>query len=257
MDNPYLQILPPISSATSILTPKHTEILSLIRQSEEARLEMALLNAHQQHQVLRPADTANLSSSSSSSSEEALRQQLPVAEREALEARARYVLRSSIITNALIAHPILRAVHVPPADDDDDTAAAAPPPLERTVLLDAVHARDLVAMAHSDAAARLAREEERARTAEGSVVRANQTNARLARRVVDAAEAVRDERTDDVLDPDLRTALERLDDDIARQRREWRVMKSLVAALVVASGADWPADPHLVELVLDDEDELK
>jgi len=40
-----------------------------------------------------------------------LNEQLRLAEREALEARAGYMLRNKIIENVLIADPILQAVH--------------------------------------------------------------------------------------------------------------------------------------------------
>ena len=34
----------------------------------------------------------------------------------------------------------------------------------------------------------------------------------------------------------------------------WRMMKSVVAAVVAGSGVDWASDPHLLEAVLDAED---
>ncbi len=75
--------------------------------------------------------------------------------------------------------------------------------------------------------------------------------------MVKAAEAVREERTEDVADEEVRTRLEGLDREIAEKRRAWRVMKSLVAGVVAGSGVDWAGDDELVELVLDDEDELR
>jgi len=54
------------------------------------------------HSQLRDPDDA---------SHDGLDEQLRLAEREALEARAGYMLRNKIIENVLVADPILQAVH--------------------------------------------------------------------------------------------------------------------------------------------------
>ena len=45
----------------------------------------------------------------------------------------------------------------------------------------------------------------------------------------------------------------RADTEVARKR--WRIMKSVVVAIVAGSGVDWARDETLREIVMDDEDE--
>ena len=49
--------------------------------------------------------------------------------------------------------------------------------------------------------------------------------------------------------------LERLRQDAATARQRWRMMKSVVAALVAESGIDWARDDNLRDLVVDEEHE--
>lgn len=124
-------------------------------------------------------------------------------------------------------------------------------------MLAAVHARDVLGMVQAATAARVDQVAGRARAAEHEAVALNEQNVALARLVVETAVRVREERTEDVQDERMRKRLEEVDVSIAEKRREWRLMKSLVAGIIVGSGVDWAADEKLVELVLDDEDELR
>ena len=54
--------------------------------------------------------------------------------------------------------------------------------------------------------------------------------------------------------PQLRSRLEQLDEEAATARTRWRIIKSVVAGVVVGSGIDWAADETLLKLVIDDED---
>lgn len=64
--------------------------------------------------------------------------------------------------------------------------------------------------------------------------------------------APRDEATKDAK---FGAQLEALRNDVAIARQRWRIMKSVVAAVVAGSGADWARDDTLRDLVLDEEDE--
>jgi hypothetical protein len=44
-------------------------------------------------------------------SDDALRQQLETAEQEAMEARARYILRNKIVQHVMLVDPVVKAVH--------------------------------------------------------------------------------------------------------------------------------------------------
>ena len=64
---------------------------------------------------------------------------------------------------------------------------------------------------------------------------------------------LRETRLEDIEDPHLRKQLELLGSSTKESRRKWRVMKSVVGAIVAGSGVDWAHDDELRDLVLDDE----
>ncbi len=53
---------------------------------------------------------------------------------------------------------------------------------------------------------------------------------------------------------ELRTQLKTLREETKESKRRWRIMKSVIAAVVAGSGIDWANNDDLRELVLDDED---
>ena len=53
---------------------------------------------------------------------------------------------------------------------------------------------------------------------------------------------------------ELRSQLKRLQEETKESKRRWRIMKSLIAAVVAGSGIDWAHHDDLRELVLDDEE---
>ena len=69
------------------------------------------------------------------------------------------------------------------------------------------------------------------------------------------AQKVQAQRDEVARDPKFAAQLEKLRNDAARARQRWRIMKSVVAAVVAGSGVDWARDDTLRGLVLDEEDE--
>lgn len=65
-------------------------------------------------------------------------------------------------------------------------------------------------------------------------------------------QAQRDEVTKD---PKFSAELDKLRNDTATARQRWRIMKSVVAAVIAGSGVDWAQDDTLRDLVLDEETE--
>jgi len=59
---------------------------------------------------------------------------------------------------------------------------------------------------------------------------------------------------DEISDPELRQTLVKLQGDTKEAKRRWRIMKSLVSAVIAGSGVDWAHSDILRDLVLDDED---
>jgi Centromere protein H (CENP-H) len=137
---------------------------------------------------------------------------------------------------------VLKAVHAAPS--------ATPG------LLPALTDRDILSMLHADLSSKLSAAQMRATAAEREIVGVNAQNQNLARAMVVLAEQLKEESTEAIEDAAMRARLEELDKQLGAARREWRTVKSLVAGVVVGSGVDWAADPKLLELVIDDEDEI-
>lgn len=221
------------------LTSQQSHLLSLDSALSELHLSHALLTAHAQLETSN--DLPEITDPA------LLKAELAKAEQEALDARARYLIRERIVTQTIIADPILKAVH-----SDSEGADELTNEIKR-----ALHVRDVLAMLHGDVSDKLAAYEIRGSDAEREIRRINLVNAQLAKEVVELAEIIRAPKTEDVEDDDMREKLKQADEDVARAKRKWRVLKSLTAGIVVASGVDWAGDEELTELVLDDEDAMR
>lgn len=67
-------------------------------------------------------------------------------------------------------------------------------------------------------------------------------------------QAQRDEITKE---PRISVQLDGLRNEATTARQRWRIMKSVVAAVVAGSGVDWAQDDTLRDLVLDEESETE
>ena len=79
-------------------------------------------------------------------------------------------------------------------------------------------------------------------------------NQQLTTTLLGLTEQLKAQSIDDIGDLEVRRHLEGLHDDIKEAKRRWRIMKSLVSAVIAGSGVDWAHDDSLRDLVLDDED---
>ena len=61
-------------------------------------------------------------------------------------------------------------------------------------------------------------------------------------------------KIEDIEDVELRAQVESLEVDLKEAKRRWRIVKSLVVAVVTGSGVNWAQDEELRDLVLDDEE---
>lgn len=156
-------------------------------------------------------------------------------------------MRDAVIRVALVADPVLRAAH-------DRTVAGDAPGLEA-----ALGARDALAMLHGAACAREDEVREEAARAEREAARmwggaspgdgGDEDLVGLAQRVMRLAGEVAEGDGGADGAGDEWEAAEREERDA---KRRWRVMKGLVAGVVVGSGVRWTEDEELVDLVLDD-----
>ena len=65
---------------------------------------------------------------------------------------------------------------------------------------------------------------------------------------------VKEPKVEDIEDGELRVQVESVEVDLKEAKRRWRIVKSLVVAVVTGSGVNWAQDEELRDLVLDDEE---
>lgn len=86
-------------------------------------------------------------------------------------------------------------------------------------------------------------------------IRAMEKNRALTTTLVALAKKVQAQRDEATKDPRFSAQLDGLRNDAGTVRQRWRIMKSVVAAVIAGSGVDWAQDDTLRDLVLDEEDE--
>ncbi|GES58527.1 centromere protein H (CENP-H)-domain-containing protein [Aspergillus terreus] len=204
---------------------KEALILQLYHQTQEQELEKALLQQ----------DTEWLSGDDAA-------EQLAVAERELLEARATYTARKKAMRTVLMTEPTLKAVHL-----------KATTPVEQA-LLGLINRRDVLSLAH-----------ENLNAAQNSTLRklsdVEVENLQLHRKNKDLVQELLSLTKDDeswrekLEDEDLRAQLDQVRTDYKKSKAKWDTMKSVASAIVVGSGVNWAEDEDLLSLVLDESDD--
>ncbi|KAJ4993895.1 hypothetical protein SVAN01_00372 [Stagonosporopsis vannaccii] len=212
--------------------------LELYDQLRELELEQSLLRA--QESGMSYSNVAE----ASTLSDDDLQEQLIVAEREAMEAKAAYDLRNKITKNVLATDPVLKAVH---AGDRTDFAEKRLIPL--------ITENDTIAMVHGRLAAELAATARNLNAAEQANVVANQRNRDLSKTMLSLAETMKSQSAEDINDPRLREQIKAVDKEVKGSRRRMKTLKGIISAMIVGSGINWAADESLTELVLEDGDD--
>ena len=86
-------------------------------------------------------------------------------------------------------------------------------------------------------------------------IRAMEKNRALTTTLLALTKKVQAQRDEAAKDPSFGAQLDGLRNEAATARQRWRIMKSVVAAIIAGSGVDWARDDTLRDLVLDEEDE--
>ncbi|CAF9927290.1 MAG: hypothetical protein ALECFALPRED_003679 [Alectoria fallacina] len=226
------------------------QILELWDQLNELRLEKALLEAQD------TVPTGNMSAwvpnamadlhlpVQQPSTDEELNAQLKIAEKECLEARATYSLKQSVVEDVLIVDPVLKAVHS--GLKATRTERALHPLVDR---------RDTLEISHTNLSSTLQMLSKEAAMLSADNIRAMEKNRALTTTLVALAKKVQAQRDEATKDPRFSAQLDGLRNDAGTVRQRWRIMKSVVAAVIAGSGVDWAQDDTLRDLVLDEEDE--
>ncbi|GFF36941.1 hypothetical protein IFM46972_05057 [Aspergillus udagawae] len=207
------------------LSDREALILQLYNQIQELELEKALLE-----QDLEPASGDNPD------------EQLAIAERELLEARATYTVKRKAISTVLMTDPTLKSVHL-----------KATSPAERA-LLPLVNRRDVLSLAHENLMNAHNATLRELSNVEVQNLQLHQKNQELVRQLL---ESTKDDASwrEALDDDDLKAQLEQLEADRKKSKSRWEVMKSIASAIVVGSGVNWAEDDELTALVIDESDD--
>ncbi|KAF7157891.1 hypothetical protein CNMCM5623_002325 [Aspergillus felis] len=207
------------------LSDKEALILQLYNQIQELELEKALLE-----QELEPASGDNPD------------EQLAIAERELLEARATYTVKRKAISTVLMTDPTLKAVHL-----------KATSPAERA-LLPLVNRRDVLSLTHENLMNAHNATLRELSNVEVQNLQLHQKNQELVRQLL---ESTKDDASwrEALDDDDLKAQLEQLEADRKKSKSRREVMKSIASAIVVGSGVNWAEDDELTALVIDESDD--
>ncbi|MCJ1389113.1 hypothetical protein MMC18_001967 [Xylographa bjoerkii] len=269
MENSYTDLLRSIPSREPVrFTAREQDIVNLYDQLSDLRLECALLQAQQNkgrgevYKVLPRVLAKSGLDHPAELSEEVAKSELRDAERECLEARSAYLLKNSAIEDILLAAPLLQAIHGSPNINSLDR-------LRTTTRLDLAHAyanpstrvlhplvadRDIVSMAHANLSAMYQSVMGTLTSTDTENVITVRLNQQLTTNLLGLTDQLKAQAFDEISDPELRQHLKKSQDDTRETKRRWRIMKSLVSAVIVGSGVDWAHNESLRNLVLDDED---
>ncbi|KAF2712486.1 hypothetical protein K504DRAFT_499578 [Pleomassaria siparia CBS 279.74] len=239
--NDYSDLLQTNNSDAFAFSDTEKLALDLYDQLRELELQRSLLQAQEGGTYrLHAAHVPNVSALS----DDVLEEQLMVAEREAMEAKAEYELRNRISHNVLVMDPVLKAVH------GGESAEYA----EKRIL-PLIGENDVVSMLHGTLAERLAYLTHALSDAERGNLAAKTKNNELSQTLLALAEEVKAQSIEDIESPRLRNQVESIEKEVKELRRRSKTLKGLISGAIVGSGINWAEDEELCELVLDDEDD--
>ncbi|KAF2107884.1 centromere protein H (CENP-H)-domain-containing protein [Lophiotrema nucula] len=230
----YSNLLQTHHSDTFAFSEQEDLALKLYDQLRELELQRSLIKSHNE------THAPNVSALS----DDAVQEQLIKAEREALEAKAKYELRNRITQNVLVMDPVLKAVH-----GGEHTGYA-----EKRIL-PLITERDVVSMVHGSLNSRLTTITDALSEAEKGNIEANKINRELAQTLLALAEDLKAQSTEDIGDPNLRNRVKAVEKDVKDSRRKMKILKGVLAGMIVGSGMNWAEDEVLRELVMDDEED--
>ncbi|PSN66705.1 hypothetical protein BS50DRAFT_600382 [Corynespora cassiicola Philippines] len=201
--------------------------LDLYDQLRELELQRSLLEAQEQ-----------------GISYDALQGRLITAQREAMEAKTEYEIRNRITHNVLVMDPVLKAVH---GGEHTDYAEKRILPL--------ITESDTVSMVHGTLAAKLTATAQALASAEQKNIAANQKNRELSQTLLALAEDMKSQSAEDITDPNLRSQVRKVEQEVKESRRRSKTIKGILSAMIVGSGLNWAADDVLRDLVMDDDED--
>ena len=113
-----------------------------------------------------------------------------------------------------------------------------------------------MSIAHTNVATSLHSTSKSITLTEAENLRAMNKNRDLTEKLLDLTGRLKTQVTKDIHDSELLNQLKRVEEDAQTARTRWKVMKSVVSAVIVGSGIDWARNTDLQSLVIDDEDSI-
>lgn len=109
-------------------------------------------------------------------------------------------------------------------------------------------------MAQTNLSARLHSTSQALTTVEAQNIEAMEKNRELTATLVDLTHKMSAQRASAVNESNLGKQLEILRDEVRTARKRWKLMKSVVAAVIVGSEVDWARNDELRQVVIDAEE---
>ena len=114
---------------------------------------------------------------------------------------------------------------------------------------------DTVSMVHGTLAAKLTATAQALASAEQKNIAANQKNRELSQTLLALAEDMKSQSAEDITDPNLRSQVRKVEQEVKESRRRSKTIKGILSAMIVGSGLNWAADDVLRDLVMDDDED--
>lgn len=238
--------------------------LDLYDQLRELELEQSLIQAQQSGMntlvvlvIVVDLVAAHVTDLSAPSDDE-LQDQLTIAQREVMEAKAEYEIRNRVNHNVLVMDPVLKAVHggerTGHAEKYDHFCLPHCYTNNNRRMLPMIIENDTVSMLHGSISAKLVSTQRAFSTAAQANIMASRKNRELSATMLALAEEMKAQTAKDIEDPRLREKVSAVEKDLKDSRRKAKTLKGVLSAMIVGSGINWAADETLTELVMDDEE---
>ncbi|MCJ1325418.1 hypothetical protein MMC10_002081 [Thelotrema lepadinum] len=267
IDDAFASIAQDLKVPPLALTAQESEILDLYDQIQELRLENALMDAQ----------ISQAKASTPNPSAEAAPSLLQAAGDDNLDARAAYLLKESIVKNVVQADPLLKAIHsgangsplerYPPLTSSSlpfHCPKPPPPPLSLQTpkpltplprrLHPLIDARDTLSLSLTPLSTRHQSLSNTLSSVRTSNIRLLHHNQSLTSTLLSLAAETKEPQAEDIPDETFQREMGEAKQKTGVEKRQWRIVKGLVSALVAGSGVDWAADEKLRGLVEDGEE---
>lgn len=209
------------------LTEEENKILDLYDRLNELQLESALLKAKN-----------TLSGEPGSVSE----LEITTAQDALLKAKAAFHIRCKVAESAIIADPVISAVH-----------ASTDRSFHQQNLISLLKKRDELSLSLTQLSRRELDSLEKLRLLETENMLLARTNTELTSSMLRLVEISNSRINEANESSQSLQELEKIKQELKLSRRKWRTIKAIVSGAIVGSGVDWARDPELLQIVLDED----